>query len=77
MKVKAVGIGAGGSFEGHADRAWTVKLTLQEPAEAEIPAEDKDKYREEFENFQQDLDKKKEEFQKEHPDIQGEQSMHV
>ncbi|XP_061149861.1 protein ERGIC-53 [Syngnathus typhle] len=40
--------------------------------EAEIPKEDKDKYQEEFHNFQQELDKKKEEFQKEHPDVQGE-----
>ncbi|XP_057674833.1 protein ERGIC-53 [Corythoichthys intestinalis] len=40
--------------------------------EAEIPKEDKDKYQEEFHNFQTELDKKKEEFQKEHPDVQGE-----
>ena len=40
-------------------------------AEQEIPKEEKDKYQEEFLNFQQDLDKKKEEFQKEHTDVQG------
>uniref|UniRef100_A0A8D0CE42 Lectin, mannose-binding, 1 n=1 Tax=Scleropages formosus TaxID=113540 RepID=A0A8D0CE42_SCLFO len=42
------------------------------PPEAEIPTEEKEKYRAEFENFQQELDKKKEAFQKEHPDVQGE-----
>ncbi|XP_072108375.1 protein ERGIC-53 isoform X1 [Mobula birostris] len=44
-----------------------------EPADSTIPQEEKEKYREEYENFQQALDKKKEEFQKEHPDVQGEQ----
>ncbi|MEQ2212602.1 Protein ERGIC-53, partial [Xenoophorus captivus] len=40
--------------------------------DSEIPKEQKDKYQEEFQNFQQELDKKKEEFQKEHPNVQGE-----
>ncbi|XP_059845643.1 protein ERGIC-53 isoform X2 [Hypanus sabinus] len=44
-----------------------------EPADSTIPQEEKEKYREEYENFQQALDKKKEEFQKDHPDVQGEQ----
>uniref|UniRef100_A0A3Q0STY5 Lectin, mannose-binding, 1 n=1 Tax=Amphilophus citrinellus TaxID=61819 RepID=A0A3Q0STY5_AMPCI len=45
---------------------------LTEPGQQPIPKEEKDKYQEEFQNFQQELDKKKEEFQKEHPDVQGE-----
>eukprot|EP00062_Callorhinchus_milii_P017432 gi/632969817/ref/XP_007901294.1/ PREDICTED: protein ERGIC-53 [Callorhinchus milii] len=45
---------------------------VEEPADSEIPDEEKEKYREEYENFQQDLDKKKEDFQKEHPEMQGE-----
>uniref|UniRef100_A0A3P9PXT6 Lectin, mannose-binding, 1 n=1 Tax=Poecilia reticulata TaxID=8081 RepID=A0A3P9PXT6_POERE len=40
--------------------------------DSEIPKDQKDKYQEEFQNFQQELDKKKEEFQKEHPNVQGE-----
>uniref|UniRef100_A0A3B3XRV5 L-type lectin-like domain-containing protein n=1 Tax=Poecilia mexicana TaxID=48701 RepID=A0A3B3XRV5_9TELE len=40
--------------------------------DSEIPKEEKDKYQEEFQNFQQELDKKKEEFQKDHPNVQGE-----
>lgn len=47
---------------------------LKPPPESEIPKEEKDKYQEEFQNFQQELDKKKEEFQKEHPDVQGQPS---
>uniref|UniRef100_UPI00398EBCE1 protein ERGIC-53 n=1 Tax=Pristiophorus japonicus TaxID=55135 RepID=UPI00398EBCE1 len=45
---------------------------VEEPADSGIPQEEKEKYREEYENFQQALDKKKEEFQKDHPDMQGE-----
>lgn len=48
--------------------------SLKPPVESEIPKEEKDKYQEEFQNFQQELDKKKEEFQKEHPNVQGEPS---
>ena len=55
-------------------RVVVLSPLLKPPAEAEIPKEEKDKYQEEFENFQQDLDKKKEEFQKEHPDVLGEPS---
>lgn len=51
-----------------------LSFQLKPPAESEIPKEEKDKYQEEFQNFQQELDKKKEEFQKEHPDVQGEPS---
>lgn len=49
-------------------------VPLKPPVESEIPKEEKDKYQEEFQNFQQELDKKKEEYQKEHPDVQGEPS---
>ncbi|XP_055487028.1 protein ERGIC-53 [Leucoraja erinacea] len=45
-----------------------------EPDDTTIPQEEKEKYREQYENFQQALDKKKEEFQKDHPDMQGEQA---
>lgn len=51
-----------------------LSFQLKPPAESEIPKEEKDKYQEEFQNFQTELDKKKEEFQKEHPDVQGEPS---
>ena len=51
-----------------------LSFPLKPPVESEIPKEEKDKYQEEFQNFQQELDKKKEEFQKEHPNVQGEPS---
>lgn len=51
-----------------------LSFPLKPPPESEIPKEEKDKYQEEFQNFQQELDKKKEEFQKEHPDVQGQPS---
>lgn len=47
---------------------------LKHLPEGEIPKEDKDKYQEEFHNFQQEIDRKKEDFLKEHPDVQGEPS---
>lgn len=40
------------------------------PPDTEIPKEEKDKYQEEFEHFQQELGKKKEDFQREHPGMQ-------